>query len=39
MCFDIKGLSNMFNIGGLSSELLQGLSNGMIYKAKIFVLK
>ena len=23
-------------IGGLSSELLGGLSNGMIYKAKIF---
>ena len=23
-------------IGGLSSELLEGLSNGMIYKAKIF---
>ena len=26
-------------IGGLSSELLGGLSNGMIYKEKIFVLK
>ena len=23
-------------IGGLSNELLEGLSNGMIYKAKIF---
>ena len=26
-------------IGGLSSELLGGLSNGMIYKEKIFCLK
>ena len=26
-------------IGGLSSELLGGLSNGMIYKTKYFVLK
>ena len=28
----------MYLIGSLSSELIRGLSNGMIYKTKIFFL-
>ena len=34
----IGGLSNVLD-RSLSSELIGGLSNGMIYKTKIFVLK
>ena len=39
MSFDIEGLSNEFDwrvVQNFSSELIQGLSNGMIYKTKIF---
>ena len=39
MCFDIGGLSNELDrrvVQHLSSELIGGLSNGMIYKTKIF---
>ena len=39
MCFDIGGLSNELDrrvVQSLSNELIGGLSNGMIYKTKIF---
>ena len=39
MCFDIGGLFNELDrrvVQHLSSELIRGLSNGMIYKTKIF---
>ena len=39
MCFDIGGLSNELDrmvVQILSSELIGGFSNGMIYKKKFF---